>query len=292
MSKVNGIQLSSGFYMPSVGLGTSNGEPQAVVDSIVQALHSGYRHVDTAAFYKNEAMVGEAIRKSGIPREDIFVTTKLWCTDLLPERVRPAFDLSLKTLQLDYIDLYLVHWPIAFKHPQTTPPEVIPVDLSETWRELEKLVVEGKVKSIGVSNFTVKKLEILLQTCRIKPVVNQVELHPYLTQVELLEYCKSKNITLTAYSPLGRSKEPRIDEDPIIKSISEKYSKTPAQVMLSWAVQRGTAVIPRSTNKLRQAQNLDLFTLDKDDFQDVTGLNRNHRYILNSQWEIKNLFED
>ncbi|KAJ9049503.1 hypothetical protein DSO57_1023740 [Entomophthora muscae] len=265
---------------------------QEVANIIKNAIDSGYRHIDTAAFYRNEEMVGEAIKTSNIPRGDLFITTKLWCTDLLPERVRPALELSLKKLQVEYVDLYLIHWPVAFKSPQTTPPEVIPVDLSETWKELEALVFEGKIKSIGVSNFTVKKLDKLLETARIKPAVNQVELHPYLTQLDLKKYCVEKDILLTAYSPLGRSKEPRIDSDPTILQISEKYKKTPAQIMLNWAVQRGTAVVPRSSNLQRQKDNLEQFALDQSDMDSISNLNRDHRYILNAQWGIQNLFSD
>ncbi|KAJ9071352.1 hypothetical protein DSO57_1037808 [Entomophthora muscae] len=241
---MRGYTLSSGNSIPSVGLGTckmqcyflyykpsyscsptllyltlrtlAGGDFQDVVKIVKNAIDSGYRHIDTGANYKNEEMVGEAIKDSNIPRGEFFITTKLWCTDLLPERVRPALELSLKKLQVEYVDLYLIHWPVAFKSPQTTPPEVIPVDLSETWKELEALVFEGKIKSIGVSNFTIKKLDKLLETARIKPAVNQVELHPYLTQLDLKNYCDENNILLSAYSPLGRSEVPRIDSDPTV----------------------------------------------------------------------------
>lgn len=169
---------------------------------------------------------------------------------------------------------------------------MIPVDLDRIWKELEALVSQGNVRSIDVSNFTFKKLETLYRTARIKPAVNQVELRPYLTQNDLLEFCKSNNILLTAYSPLGRSKEPKILSDPAILKIAEKYNRTPAQVILNWAMQRGTAVIPRSCNPQRQRDNLVKLSLQREDHDAISGLNRDHRFVLNSHWGIQNLFSD
>ncbi|KAI9297262.1 Aldo/keto reductase YtbE [Neoconidiobolus thromboides FSU 785] len=285
--------LSSGHKMPAIGLGTKKGDDREQTIRIIQdAIESGYRHIDTAAMYETEDMVGEAIRRSGVKREDLFVTSKVWCTDLIKERVLPAFEKSLATLNVDYIDLYLIHWPIAFESPQSSPPKVIEnYDFVETWKELEKLVESGKVKSIGVSNFNIEKLERLLKHCKIPPTVNQVELHPYLAQPDLKKFCDENKIILTGYSPLGRSIEPRIDQDKVIVELADKYQVSSAQIILSWAVQRGTAVVPRSANKERQLKNITLVQLDEDDKKKVDDLNKNHRYINpEKMWGVKNVF--
>ncbi|KAI9293162.1 alcohol dehydrogenase NADP+-dependent [Neoconidiobolus thromboides FSU 785] len=288
------FQLNSGYKMPAIGLGTETGDFNANVEAIKNAIKLGYKAIDTAAMYKTEEHIGEAIKQSGVKREELFITSKLWSTDLIPERVVPALQKTLKNLGTDYLDLYLIHFPYAFKHPQSTPPEVIKdFDIMSTWHELEKLVKSGKVRSIGVSNFSIKKLDYLLSHCTIKPAVNQVELHPYLSQEGLVEYCKKNEILITGYSPLGRTIEPAPLYDPIILDISKKYHITPSQVILSWAIQRGTSVVPRSNNPKRQLLNLQIVELDSMSLRRINGVNRGMRlFTFDDMWGVEDAFDE
>lgn len=251
MSNQPTVTLNDGNVMPQLGLGVymaSDGEQ--VENAVKTALDTGYRLIDTAAMYQNEAGVGNAIRASGIDRSDIFVTTKLWNSDQGATKVRPAIEASLRKLGLDYIDLYLIHWPM---------PDV--GLYLETWKEFEKLKEDGLVKSIGVSNFTVETLEDLKKHSGTIPAVNQIELHPYFPQHELREYAKSNGIHIESWRPIGGSKS-NLLEDETLEMIAEKYHKTTAQVVIRWHLQNGLIVIPKSTHAERIRQNFDVFDFE------------------------------
>ncbi|OJJ61224.1 hypothetical protein ASPSYDRAFT_77452 [Aspergillus sydowii CBS 593.65] len=280
--------LNSGYAIPAVGLGTWQSKPNEVQNAVTAALQNGYRHIDAASVYGNEREVGDGIKASGVPREEIFLTSKLWNTHHDPENVEAAVDRSLSDLQTDYLDLYLIHWPVAFRHSTTTiqPIDektgliaVIDVPTKDTWAALEALVAKGKVRSIGVSNFTQKKIEELLETAKIPPAVNQIEAHPYLQQRGLLEWSKEKGILVTGYSPLGNNiyNIPRTVDDPLVIEIAKTLNKTPAQVLISWAVQRGTAVLPKSVTSERIQSNFQDFVLPEDAFQAIQSLERHQR---------------
>jgi diketogulonate reductase-like aldo/keto reductase len=239
------IRLNNGIDMPILGLGVwqmSRGEETE--KAILWALEAGYRLIDTAKIYGNEASVGKAVRTSGIPREEIFVTTKLWPSDFF--RVRAAFQESLEKLGLAFIDLYLIHWPI-------------PVVKGAVWKSLEKIYGEGLVRAIGVSNYSVNQLKALVSAAKIAPTVNQVLIHPFSYKKELLDFCKSKNIVLEAYSPLARGKKLN---DSIIADLSRKYGKTPAQIMIRWSLQHGLVPIPKTSRKERIVENGAVFDFE------------------------------
>jgi len=276
--------LNNGIKMPSVGLGcwTEYSSHKRVYNMCKTAIKSGYRHFDTAEMYANEDSVGAAIRDSGVPREEIFVTTKL--NNDAHHTVRRAFDTSLKTLNVGYIDLYLMHWPQAARgglfSAEQNPSFV------ETWKEMEKLLDTGKVKAIGVSNFSIKTLSDLLPHAKVVPAVNQVEIHPCLPQEDLLQFCKEKGIIVEAYSPLGQGNPlfmPHLE--PIAKKYSESLGKsvTPAQIALSWGVQRGVAILPKSENEGRIKANIDLVTLADEDMTAISSIHKQkgmHRSLL------------
>ncbi|KOR94063.1 aldo/keto reductase [Geobacillus stearothermophilus] len=265
---MNGLQdcatLHNGVKMPWVGLGVYKvKEGEEVKSTVRTALEIGYRHIDTAAFYENEEGVGQAIRESGIPREQVFVTTKVWNTDQGYETTLKAFDASLKKLGFDYVDLYLVHWPVKGKY-------------KETYKALEKLYKDGYVRAIGVSNFQIHHLQDVLADCEIKPMVNQVEYHPRLTQKELLTFCRENGIQLEAWSPLMRGE---ILTEPTIVEIGKKYGKTPAQVVLRWGLQHGVVTIPKSVTPARIKENADIFdfSLTDEEMKQIDALNLNKR---------------
>ncbi|MBV8415509.1 MAG: aldo/keto reductase, partial [Verrucomicrobia bacterium] len=250
------IPLTNGSgAMPALGFGTLIPDPIATKNATRFALEAGFRQLDSAERYRNEKEVGEAIQevfKEGkIKREEVFIATKLWNNNHRPERVKPAFEASLKRLQLDYLDLYLIHTPFAFQpgdeqDPRDENGKVIydeGVTLLDTWRALESLVDEGRCKAIGLSDVNVEKAKEIFDSARIKPAVVHVESHPYLPEWELLEFCKKNGIVLQAFAALGHSSEPRLLDDPVITSIAKKVNKTPAQVVLAWAIQRGTALL-------------------------------------------------
>lgn len=258
------VTLNNGVKMPIMGLGVFKVEDGNVVTEAVKAaIQNGYRSIDTASFYDNEAGVGKGIKESGVPREDLFITTKVWNSDHGYENTLKAFDISLEKLGLEYLDLYLVHWPVRGKYV-------------ETWKALEKLYHEGKVKAIGVSNFNIHHLEDILREGEVKPVINQVEYHPHLTQVELREFCEREGIQLEAWSPL---KKGELLGDPVIQRLAEKHQKTPAQIILRWDIQNNVLTIPKSIKEHRIIENADIFdfSLKEEDMQEINGLNINSR---------------
>ncbi|KAK7747464.1 hypothetical protein SLS53_001719 [Cytospora paraplurivora] len=292
MPLAESFKLNNGYTIPAVGLGTWQSKPNEVKNAVEVALKSGYRHIDAAAVYDNEKEVGEGIEASGVPRKDFFLTSKLWNTHHKAEDVEAAVDASLADLQTDYLDLYLIHWPVSFRRKnnderfpideETFGADLIDVPLIETWRALEAVVKKGKIRSIGVSNFSVAKIEEIWDAAEIKPAVNQVELHPYFAQPDLVKWSQDKGILVSAYSPLGNNiyGEPKAIDDPILIELANKLGKTPAQVVLSWVVQRGIVVLTKSVTPARIKSNLEVFELPQDAFEKVNSLDRNHRYNL------------
>jgi diketogulonate reductase-like aldo/keto reductase len=245
------LPLATGARIPQVGLGvyqSPRGAPTR--DAVVTALRLGYRHIDTARIYENEADVGEGLRASGVPREQVFVTTKLWNSDQGYDSALRAFDGSLKRLGLDYVDLYLIHWPVAGKR-------------ADSWRALEHLLAEKRARAIGVSNYMKPHLEELFSHAKVTPAVNQIELTPFLQRRETVELCHAKGIVVEAYSPLTRGK--RLGH-PVIVDVARKVGRTPAQVLLRWGIQKGVVVLPKSIHEARIAENAALFdfALDAD----------------------------
>ena len=267
--------------IPAVGFGTLIPDPLATKQATKTALEVGFRHLDCAERYRNEEAVGDAMQtvlKAGmIRREEVFVTTKLWNTNHRPERVKPAFEASLRRLQLDYVDCYLIHTPFAFQpgdeqDPRDERGQVIydrGVTLIETWQALERLVDEGKCKSIGLSDVNLAKLREIVAAARIKPAVVEVESHPYLPEWELLDFCREHGIVLLAFAALGHGMSPKMLDDPVITAIAQRVRKTPAQVALAWAVQRGTAFLTTSTRPGRIQENFEISALPEDDMRDI-----------------------
>ena len=268
MTENDTILLNNGVAMPRLGLGVWQAKDGHEVENAVSvALEAGYRLIDTAAVYGNEAGVGKAIKSSNIPREQLFITTKVWNADQGYDQTLAAFDKSLERLGLDYVDLYLIHWPVPAK------------DLYiETWRALEKLYSEGRVKAIGVSNFTVEHLERLMNESTIVPAVNQIELHPYLTQAPLREFCQQNDIVVESYSPLSGAGGGLLN-DPVLEELAQKYDKSPAQIVIRWHLQNDLIVIPKSVTPERIQQNIDVFDfqLDSDDMAAIDNLNTDTR---------------
>lgn len=258
--------LNNGVEIPAVGLGVFRVEDEKIAQETVEtALSVGYRHIDTAMIYGNEEAVGAAIRKSNIPRQELFITTKLWNDNQRSGKVEEAINASLKRLGLDYIDLYLVHWPVKGTY----------VDV---WKKMETLYKEGKARAIGVSNYHEHHLDDLLNVADIVPAVNQIECYPYLTQDHLIKYCKEKNIRPEAWGPLGAGQSDVL-VNPVIVEIAEKYEKSAAQIILRWHLERGVIVIPKSVHKHRQVENLSIddFQLTQGEVEKITALNLNKR---------------
>ena len=258
------IKLNNGVEIPVLGLGVFLSAPgEETFNAVTWALEAGYRHIDTAAYYGNEADVGRAIKASGIPREQIFVTTKLWNDDCRKNRQKQGFAESLRRLGLDYIDLYLIHWPVAGKYV-------------ESWQALEEIYESGEAKSIGVSNFHIHHLEVLFKQARVIPAINQVECSPQLTQNELAAYCRQKEIIFEPWSPLGRG---TLLNEPVLTAIAGKYNKTTAQVILRWCIQRGFVNIPKSVNRERIIANAQIFDFQllPDDMEKISAMNKNRR---------------
>ncbi|KPB03150.1 aldo/keto reductase [Bacillus sp. CHD6a] len=256
--------LHNGVEMPWFGLGVFKVEEGQEVESSVKiAIHAGYKSIDTAAIYKNEEGVGKGIRESDVPREELFITTKVWNADQGYESTLKAFDESMEKLGLEYLDLYLVHWPVKGKYV-------------ETWKALEKLYKDGKVRAIGVSNFQIHHLQDILDVAEVKPMVNQVEYHPKLSQVELLNFCKENGIQMEAWSPLMQGQ--LLDND-VLKDIAAAHNKSVAQVILRWDLQNGVVTIPKSVKEHRIKENADIFDfeLSEDEMQRIHALNEDKR---------------
>jgi alcohol dehydrogenase (NADP+) len=312
------LKFKNGDQLDAIGLGTWKSRNGEVGEAIKIALNNGYRHIDCAAIYGNESEIGDAFKEvfdqGEIKREDVWITSKLWNNAHLAKDVEPALNQTLSDLKLDYLDLYLIHWPVAFKPETMNPsgpedyltPEEAPI--IDTWNEMVRLKKEGKIKHIGVSNFSVEKLEQLLAQTDETPEMNQVELHPLLQQNELFEFCSKKGIHLTGYSPLGsgdrsdgmkQENEPNMFDLEIIKQIADKHKATPGQVLINWSVSRGTAVIPKSTNEGRIKENIAAASLkfDAEDLKELASLDRHYRYVTGKFFEVpekgyENIYND
>jgi len=279
-----------GGHIPALGFGTLIPDAAVTISATKDALEAGFRHFDCAERYRNEGEVGEALQagltSGGIAREDIFVTTKLWNTNHRPERVEPAFEGSRNRLKLNYVDLYLSHTPFAFKPGDDQDPRDengniiydLGVTLLETWRAMESLVDHGKCRAIGLSDIGLTELLPIYESARIKPAAVQVESHPYLPETELLEFCKEKGIVLLAFAPLGHGIRPGPLEDPVILAVAARVGKTPAQVLLAWAVQRGTALLTTPKTAARARENFDISMLPKDSFEEIDGIQTRQRF--------------
>ncbi|DBA70144.1 TPA: hypothetical protein ACH3X2_012197 [Trebouxia sp. C0005] len=286
--------LSNGHKIPLFGLGTWRGEAGQVENAIEMALRAGYRHIDCAAAYGNEDAVGEAfsnIFKEGkVSRKDVWITSKLNNPD--HGRVREACQQTIKDLKAEYLDLYLMHWPLTGNKGKTVEPPI-----KDTWQEMEKLVDDGLVKSIGISNFSCKKIDTLLSYARIKPVAVQVEVHPYFRNQKLVDHCKAKNIHVTAYSPMGtppssamfKDYQPAlVMNDPVVKELAQKYNKNVGQICIKWGLQHGTSVIPKATSEDHVVGNADVFDweLSSEDFEKLSTLKHQMRMLDGRIWDF------
>ncbi|KAL4974845.1 NADP-dependent oxidoreductase domain-containing protein [Aspergillus desertorum] len=287
MSLPSHFTLNTGAKIPAVGFGTWQAKPLEVENAVEVALKQSYRHIDCPAIYRIETEVGSGIRKSGVPLEEIFLTGKLWNTKRAPEDVEPALDKTLKDLGVEYLDLYLMHWPCAFKSSDKWFPldhngvfQLADIDYVTTYKAMEKLLGTGKVRAIGVSNFNVRRLEDLLSKVSVVPAANQIEAHPYLQQPDLLSFCQSKGIDIEAYSPLGdnQTDKQRTVDDPVVHTVARQLSMDPGPLLASWGVQRGTVVLSKSVTPSRIAANLQIKRLPDDAFTTLSALERHKRF--------------
>ncbi|CAH0394359.1 unnamed protein product [Bemisia tabaci] len=295
-SEIPFVTFNNGQKFPTFGLGTWKSKPGQVGQAVKDAIDAGYRHIDCAHVYQNEKEIGEAItakiKEGVVKREDLYITSKLWNTFHRPDLVEVGLKTTLTDLQLDYLDLYLIHWPQAYKEGG----ELFPADgdkglysdvsITDTWKAMEVVAEKGLTKSIGISNFNPEQVENILSIAKIKPVTNQIEVHPYLTQKKLREFCKSKGIVVTAYSPLGspdrpwaKPGEPTIMDDPKLKEIAARYNKSTAQIAIRYQIENGNIVIPKSVTKSRIIENIKVFDfkLSPEDIEAIDALNKNDR---------------
>lgn len=300
---VNMLSLNNNLFIPALGLGTWKSSRNDVGKAVFAAIEAGYRHIDCATIYKNEQEVGTALRKAFnaglVQRQDLWITSKLWNNAHLPQHVRPAVEKSLKDLGLEYLDLFLIHWPVSFRqdveHPKQ-PDQYLPPDeerLLTTWQAMEKLVQKGLIRTIGVSNFKRSRLQHLVNAATIPPAVNQVERHPCLQQNQLLEYCQKEGIVLTAYAPLGSGDRPQAAQDtgkheilahPVVATLAEEAGISKAQLLLAWGLAKGTCLIPKTTRPERLAENLAAAELSLPDetLQQLDNLDEGRRLISGS----------
>ncbi|XP_069130532.1 aldo-keto reductase family 1 member C23-like protein [Argopecten irradians] len=309
MDMVECATLHNGQRIPLVALGTSRISSENLELTIKRALDMGYRHIDTAFFYGNERAIGKALQEyvnsTNLRRNEVYITTKLYPAYMRGHAVGPVLDESLRRLRLDYVDLYLIHTPCGIKeldtYPETPPPklESVSVDLRETWKVMEEAVYNGKARSIGVSNFNSKQLNYICETARIQPVINQVEAHARLPQKKLQEFCKSRNILLEAFCPLGSpnfagsaelnhvQSSDNLVENLLIMDIAQKYGRTPGQILLRNLLQRGMIVIPKSENPKRMRENIEIFsfTLSDEDMKKIDELENGERRFVVNWWK-------
>lgn len=298
------LKFRNNDEMPILGLGTFRSEPNEVYNAVLSAIKMGYRHIDCAAAYGNEKEVGnaiaDAIKQGLVTREDLWVTSKLWNASHGEENVIPALNQTLEDLQLEYLDLYLIHWPVALKKGTEMPEKAsdfVPlseVPLTNTWKGMEAALEQGLAKHIGVSNFNENQLKEIIATAVHQPEMNQVEMHPFLQQEALQSFCVQNDMLLTAYAPLGslvdKNSKLRLLENDTIKNIANTRNMSPAQVALAYTIQRGIAVIPKSINEARLLQNLETLnhTLTEEDMSLLKDLDKGHRFIDGKFWEVEN----
>jgi diketogulonate reductase-like aldo/keto reductase len=300
------IKVNERFQIPSLAFGTYRTSGDSLTRAIKEAIKCGYRHFDCAWFYGNEKTVGEALKEAiqesngSLKREDLFIVSKLWCTFHSKDMVRKGLAESLYNFQMDYLDLYLIHWPMAFKEgsgealPQNSKAELLYSDVSyvETYKAMEELMREGKVKNIGVSNFNIKQLQDIFDNCEIKPFTNQIEVQPYFHNSKLVDFCQNNKVLVSAYAPLGggeKSKIPGVSdllENQILNTIGKKYKKTTAQVCLRWGIQKGFAVLAKSVTPSRIVENYQIFDfeLTEEDMNEIKKLDYNMRLVDFANW--------
>lgn len=300
---MNTVKFENGDEMPIIGLGTWKSKPGEVYDAVLWALEIGYRHIDCASIYNNEAEIGMALSKAFndgiVSREELFITSKLWNNSHKKQDVIPALEKSLKDLQLDYLDLYLVHWPVAHKKEVIDiqdPSDFVSlkeVPLIETWEGMEDALNNGLTNHIGVSNFNMVNLNYILDKAEFPPEMNQIELHPMLPQKDLVDFCHENGIQVTGYAPLGshnptQKDQPNLLENEIVKSIADKYGDTSAQILLAWGMNRNTVMIPKSVNKERLKENFQsiYIQLEEEDMETLANLEGPHRFINGKFWTI------
>lgn len=249
------FRMNNGNTIPCIGYGTYKTSEEDVYDAVISAVEAGYRHIDTAAYYKNEAGIGRAVRDCGVPRKELFITSKVWNTDRGYENTKRAFAETMERLGIACLDLYLIHWPANQKQFGAAAEQIN----AETWRALEELYAEGKVKAIGLSNFLPHHIEDLMKTARVKPMVDQIEFHPGWAQLAVSEYCRKNDIVVEAWSPLGRR---GALESEVLRDIGKKYGKSAAQVCIRWVLQHGVLPLPKTVNPERMAENADVFDFE------------------------------